>query len=224
MEDSAFHSLIKWKITVLLILTTSVIHLRGLTLSLPSSKNTFFQPLKEACMSDVVRIGSIIIFHQSKLWKAKFFILCDDIFLVSVQGYLKLITLRSERVKHTTDCLAWSTRKGYDHQVKYTKYNKANISRSGAREVFCVLEYCTRQGFRFCSSRRADGRKGEFAKNKFTDTRFMRDERSRSSLTRAWPTRDTHAWRTWYPYERSISNHVTTSRIKSTNWAGVTSS
>ena len=29
------------------------------------------------CMSEVVRIGSIIIFHLSELRKAKFFILCD---------------------------------------------------------------------------------------------------------------------------------------------------
>ena len=28
-------------------------------------------------MSEVVRVGSIIIFHLSKLWKAKFSILCD---------------------------------------------------------------------------------------------------------------------------------------------------
>ena len=33
----------------------------------------------------IVRIGSIIIFHLSKLWKAKFFILCDVIFLVRLQ-------------------------------------------------------------------------------------------------------------------------------------------
>ena len=37
-------------------------------------------------MSEVVRIGSIIIFHLSKLRKAKFFILCDVILLVGLQG------------------------------------------------------------------------------------------------------------------------------------------
>ena len=37
-------------------------------------------------MSDAVRIGSIIIFHLSKLGKAKFFLLCDVIFLVRLQG------------------------------------------------------------------------------------------------------------------------------------------
>ena len=52
-------------------------------------------------MSEVVRIGSVIIFHLSKLWKAKFFILCDVIFLVRLQERLQeftLITLGSERV------------------------------------------------------------------------------------------------------------------------------
>ena len=57
-----------------------------LSLSLPSSKSTFSQPFKEKFISDVVRIGHIIIFHLSKLWKAKFFILCNVIFLVRFQG------------------------------------------------------------------------------------------------------------------------------------------
>ena len=39
-----------------------------LTLSLPSSKSTFFQPFKEKCISEVVGIGSIIV-HLSKLWR-----------------------------------------------------------------------------------------------------------------------------------------------------------
>ena len=60
-----------------------------LTLSIPSSKSTFSQPLKEKCICKVVRIGS-------KLWNAKFIILCNVIFLVRLQG--KLITLGSERV------------------------------------------------------------------------------------------------------------------------------
>ena len=46
-----------------------------LTLSLPSSKSTFPQ----------LHNGSIIIFHLSERWKAKFFILCDVIFLVRLQ-------------------------------------------------------------------------------------------------------------------------------------------
>ena len=57
-----------------------------LTLPLPSSKSTFSQAFKEKCISEVVRIVSIIIFHLSKVWKAKFFILCDVIFLVRLQG------------------------------------------------------------------------------------------------------------------------------------------
>ena len=41
---------------------------------------------KSDCMSDVARICSIITFHLSKLWKVKFSILCDVIFLVRLQG------------------------------------------------------------------------------------------------------------------------------------------
>ena len=47
--------------------------------------STFSQKFKEKSMSDVVRIGSIIIFHLSKLWKGKFFILCDVLFLERLQ-------------------------------------------------------------------------------------------------------------------------------------------
>ena len=36
--------------------------------------------------SEVVRIGSIIICHPNKLCKAKFFILCDGIFLLRLHG------------------------------------------------------------------------------------------------------------------------------------------
>ena len=55
----------------------SPLGLKGWTFSLPSLKSTFSQPFKDKCISDVVRIGSVIIFHLSKVWKAKFFMLCD---------------------------------------------------------------------------------------------------------------------------------------------------
>ena len=41
--------------------------------------------LKRKCISGVARICIIIIFHLSKLWKAKFSLLCDVIFLVRLQ-------------------------------------------------------------------------------------------------------------------------------------------
>ena len=47
----------------------------------------------------VCYVLSIIIFHLSKLWKAKFFILCNVNFWWKFRANLKLITLRSERVK-----------------------------------------------------------------------------------------------------------------------------
>ena len=52
-----------------------------------SSRSTFSQPFEEKCVSVVVRIGSIIILRLSKLWKAKFSILCDVIFLVRLQDW-----------------------------------------------------------------------------------------------------------------------------------------
>ena len=39
-------------------------------------------------------VRSMILFHPSKLQNAKFFILCDAIFLLRLQGKLTLITLR----------------------------------------------------------------------------------------------------------------------------------
>ena len=41
--------------------------------------------LKRKCISGVARICIIIIFHLSKLWKAKFSLLCDVIFLLRLQ-------------------------------------------------------------------------------------------------------------------------------------------
>ena len=45
---------------------------------------------KEKCKSEVVRCGNIIIFYLSKQWKAKFFIVCDVIFLVRLQEKLEI--------------------------------------------------------------------------------------------------------------------------------------
>ena len=44
---------------------------------------------KEKCINEVVT-GSIIIFHLSKLWKVKFSILCDVLFLVRMQGKFEI--------------------------------------------------------------------------------------------------------------------------------------
>ena len=48
------------------------------------TKSTFSQPFKEQCISEEVRISSILISHLAT--KAKFSILCDVIFLVRLQG------------------------------------------------------------------------------------------------------------------------------------------
>ena len=77
----------------------------------PGSWSTFSQPFTEICASDVVRVGSIVIFHLSKLWKAKFFVLCGVIlFWYGCRGNLRLITLGSETVNrkiHSVKVQQW---------------------------------------------------------------------------------------------------------------------
>ena len=75
---------IRWETAEWLGIVTST--LDKSTLSLPSSKGAVPNLPKEKGMSEVVRIGSIIISHLSKRWKAKFFTLCDVISLVKLQG------------------------------------------------------------------------------------------------------------------------------------------
>ena len=53
-------------------------------LSLPTSKVHSPNLPEEKCMSEVVRIGSIIIFHLRKPWKDKFFIMCDVILILVI--------------------------------------------------------------------------------------------------------------------------------------------
>ena len=45
---------------------------------------------EDKCVSEAMRIGCIIIFHLGKLWKATFFILCDVIFLLRLQGKFEI--------------------------------------------------------------------------------------------------------------------------------------
>ena len=68
----------------------AIISILERVLPCPSSKSTLSQPLKETCMSKVVGIGSMIIFHLSRLRKATFSILCDVIFLVRLQGKFEI--------------------------------------------------------------------------------------------------------------------------------------
>ena len=53
----------------------------------PKFKHYILPDFKEKCTNEVVTIGICIsIFHLSELWKAKFFILCDVLILVGLQG------------------------------------------------------------------------------------------------------------------------------------------
>ena len=72
-------------------------HLSGvragqLTISHPSSKTTFSQAFKEKYVSKVVRIGCMInlAYNLSKLWKVMFFILCEVMFRVRLQGKFEI--------------------------------------------------------------------------------------------------------------------------------------
>ena len=58
--------------------------------SLPSPQKYIITTFKEKYTREAGRIGSIIIFHLSKLWKAKFFILYDVIFLVRLPGKFEI--------------------------------------------------------------------------------------------------------------------------------------
>ena len=80
-----------------------------LTLWFPSAKRTFSQPFKERCISEVARIGSIIIFHLGKLRKAKFFTLCDVTFLVRLQGEIWSLLGVKELMKPGPSSSSWLT-------------------------------------------------------------------------------------------------------------------
>ena len=85
--------------------------------------------LKRKCISGVARICIIIIFHLSKLWKAKFSILCDVIFLVRLQENLTSITLRSERVK------SWAV------TAPGAKFVEAVLTNNKKHRHFCFLTH-----------------------------------------------------------------------------------
>ena len=84
---------------------------QNLTLWLSISKSTFSQPsYKENCISEVVWIGVIIIFHLSKLWKTKLSILCDVIFLVRLQEKFEIESLFGVKgLRRVLCCALFST-------------------------------------------------------------------------------------------------------------------
>ena len=67
----------------------------------------FSRPFKDKCISDVVRIGVIIIAHLRKLWKAKFFKMCDVTFLVRLQGKFDIAHSVQEWTGHPTHFRSW---------------------------------------------------------------------------------------------------------------------
>ena len=72
-------------------LRVSTIQEQPLTLSLPRVQKVHSPNLlKKKCIRELERIDSIIIVHVSRLWKAKFSILCDVIFLVRLQEKIEI--------------------------------------------------------------------------------------------------------------------------------------
>ena len=102
-------------------------------------KGTFSQTLKEKCVRGIARIDGITIFHLNKQWKAKFFLLRDLMFLVRLQGNLKLITLRSERVKRVHTILTSAVG---SLPMDFNKWNAAHVEsfdRAFLQGPLCVL-------------------------------------------------------------------------------------
>ena len=84
-----------------------------------------------------MRIGGIIIFHLSKLWKAKFFILCDVIFLVRLQGgfdidhsweWKSLVIHRVQRNKGSCKIYTWWRGSIYLHGLFCRSDRKTTIT------------------------------------------------------------------------------------------------
>ena len=71
-----------------------------------------------------MRIGSIIIFHLSELWKAKFFILCDVIFLMRLQGEFEIDLLGLKGLSPSS----WEPLRQASHRNMDTKFNDFSIT------------------------------------------------------------------------------------------------
>ena len=103
MENLTFHSLLRWKMIILPILTTLLVHffLKGwenVLWNLLSSKSTFSQPFKrrlyEWCRENLYL--SLFIWVSYEKPSSPYCVM--SYFLWGCRGILTLITLRSERV------------------------------------------------------------------------------------------------------------------------------
>ena len=102
----------------------------SLTLPRPCSKRTFSQLYKEKCISEAVRVGSVNSFHLNNLWKATFFILCDVIFLMRLEGKFE--------VDHSWEWKGWTTGSGQCEIIRAKKsYFMSRIHLHGQ----CVIAF-----------------------------------------------------------------------------------
>ena len=107
-----------------------------LTLSLQSSKSIFSERLKKICINEVVKIGGITN-HLSKLWKAKFFILCNAIFLMRLQGKFE--------TDHSWNCWKWRSSnhiRSLERQALFCSRQSLQRSHEVPRCLFLEISYC----------------------------------------------------------------------------------
>ena len=101
--------------------------------------------LKDKCMSDVVRIGSIIIFQLSKLWKATFSILWNVIFLARLQAtcqwYWLLLGVKGNLSFQQHHCFFYLVNVGHSIMRRYNSvrldYRLCNDSVDPAAVSWC---------------------------------------------------------------------------------------
>ena len=119
------------------------IHPEILTLSLPSSKSTFSQPFKEKCISEEVRIGTIIIIQFEYSYEKPSSSYCVmRYFWRGCRGNVTLITLGSETVNGNAKI--WTSTPSTDSRAVYTRENKPRIRQSAAylsRELSHLYEH-----------------------------------------------------------------------------------
>ena len=109
-----------------------------LTLSLRSSKSTLYQTFRERCITDLVRICSIIIFHLSKLWKAKFFILWRR----AIKTDLEFV-ISCSNLWFTIEVTTWQKnafpRCRWDHQFPDSNTNEPETVAAATVRVLAVI-------------------------------------------------------------------------------------
>ena len=143
-------------IIIIIVIIIIIIIIKLHRISLPSSKRTLSQQTYK-----LVRIVSVIIFHLSKLWKTKFFILCGGVFQVGLQGKFEIDTLIVQtneygntinRSREELKYLYWRHLAGWERgpvEIIKNTLKKCLLAASAAKTENCVqsetIAKCVRQ-------------------------------------------------------------------------------